>query len=281
MVDGRAALAVGLACLAATMNATGINLQRLAKRRGSARLGALGIFLATACGLVDMVSFQFAPQSLLAPFGALGLVVNLLLAAPMHGDRVSRLDLGSTALVVAGVATCLASAATSVPSFSLDELGALAWRPPFRRYVAAQALAVGAAFWRVRAGAGNAFCYAVPAGLLVGATVLAGKLIGELAQRGAPLAALARTACLLGAFGVCQVTVLNRGLGRHSPLVLMPAFVATTVVANACGGGLFFDEWASMGAEAWRRYLVGVGLLVSGVLCLTLRSDAPVEKKRA
>ena len=239
---------------------------------------ALGIFLATACGLVDMASFQFAPQSLLAPFGALGLIVNLLLAAPMHGDRVTRFDLASTVLTVSGVAACLSSAATAMPAYSLDELAALARRPRFLGYLAAQGLVLAVAFVRVRAGGGNAFCYALPAGLLVGATVLAAKLLGELVRHGVPLLGLAGMGCLLGAFGVTQVTILNAGLGKHSPLLLMPIFVATTVVANACGGGLFFDEWATMSAEAWRNYLSGVAMLLSGVLCLTLK---PADKGKA
>ena len=74
------AIGIGLSLTSAAMNATGMNLQRLA---GAASGGAegevtrsrrwltcLGIFLSTSCGFVDASSYGFAPQSTLAPFGA-------------------------------------------------------------------------------------------------------------------------------------------------------------------------------------------------------------------
>ena len=120
------AIGVGLACTAATMNTTGINLQRVAKRRGSTLLNGFGIFLTIACWPVDMISFSFAPQSFLAPFGALSLVVNLLLAPLLHGDAIKPLDVGATALVVSGVALCLANNTVDQRKWTLDELQALA-----------------------------------------------------------------------------------------------------------------------------------------------------------
>ena len=118
-----------LACTACAMNATGLNLQRLAKRRdGSAMLNVLGVILSTACGIVDMVSFSFAPQSFLAPFGALTLCINLVLAPFLHGDRIQPIDVLATTLVVLGVITCLSNNTVTPRSWSLDELLTLA--PP-------------------------------------------------------------------------------------------------------------------------------------------------------
>ena len=100
-----AVIGVSLACLAAATNAAGLNLQRWATQRNRSRLNVLGVVLSASCGLIDMASFAFAPQSLLAPFGSLTIVINLLLAAPLHGDVISPVDLVSTALVFGGVAT--------------------------------------------------------------------------------------------------------------------------------------------------------------------------------
>ena len=110
------AIGIALACLAASMNATGLNLQRYAQRHGLRVLNAVGLALAVLCGVADMASFGFAPQSLLAPFGSLTLVINLLLAPVLHGDQIRTVDLSSTALVFAGVAICLANGtAAAVP----------------------------------------------------------------------------------------------------------------------------------------------------------------------
>ena len=80
------------------------SLQRWATTRSNSILNLVGVIMSASCGLLDMASFSFAAQSLLAPFGALTLVINLLLAAPLHGDAVGRSDLLSTALVFSGVA---------------------------------------------------------------------------------------------------------------------------------------------------------------------------------
>ena len=147
-----------LACLAATMNAAGLNLQRWASARGSAALNLVGVIMSASCGLLDMASFSFAPQSLLAPFGALTLVLNLLVAAPLHGDAVSKSDLLSTFLVVSGVATCLANANTDATERTFDELKALIYRPQFHAWVTFLLAAMATAAARLRS-AGSAMCY--------------------------------------------------------------------------------------------------------------------------
>lgn len=99
MVSGGVLFGMFLALTSTAMSATGMNLQRLGqrkekqatslknKRRGR-NLNHLGIFLATSCGLLDLISFGYAPQTLLAPLGALGLIFNLLLAPILHGEEL-------------------------------------------------------------------------------------------------------------------------------------------------------------------------------------------------
>lgn len=235
------AIGVGLACLASVMNATGINLQRLAQRRGSASLNVLGVALATLCGVVDMVSFSFAPQSLLAPFGAVTLVVNLMLAPLLHGDAIYSLDLLSTALVMAGVATMLSAASPSMRSWSLPELEGLLLRRPFHYWLMVQALMIGFASTVVLRGGSRrrsaAPCFAVIAGLFGGCTVLSAKLLSELLNGGAAWPRVALAAVSTGACALSQLLTLNAGVGRHSSLVVVPVFTATFVFVNAMGGG--------------------------------------------
>ena len=146
------AIGILLACLAATMNATGLNLQRFAMRRGSSVLNLIGMIMSSACGLLDMASFSFAPQSLLAPFGALTLVINLLVAAPLHGDVIGGSDLLSTLLVVSGVATCLANANTDATERTYEEIVSLLYRPQFHAWLGLLLGGIGAAAARLRTG---------------------------------------------------------------------------------------------------------------------------------
>jgi hypothetical protein len=65
--------------------------------------GIAGVFLSTSCGVVDAVSFGFAPQSLLAPFGALTLVVSPLPAVCNFSYQTFDPNLHQVNLLVAPV----------------------------------------------------------------------------------------------------------------------------------------------------------------------------------
>merc|ERR1711965_1249207 len=106
--------------------------------------------MSASCGLLDMASFAFAPQSLLAPFGSLTLVLNLLVAAPLHGDAVAKSDLLSTFLVVSGVATCLANANTESIDRTYEQLVALLYRPQFHAWLGFLVAGMGLAAARLR-----------------------------------------------------------------------------------------------------------------------------------
>jgi len=95
-IDRSTLIGMCLALLAATMNGVGLNLQRLGQRRHGPIINVCGVILSALCGPVDMLSYSFAAQSLLAPFGSFSLVINLLLASPLHGDAVAPRDLAAT-----------------------------------------------------------------------------------------------------------------------------------------------------------------------------------------
>ena len=62
---------LGISASASFMNALGLNVQRLAGKEGAAGwLNPVGVALSTGSGIVDAVSYGFAPQSTLAPMGA-------------------------------------------------------------------------------------------------------------------------------------------------------------------------------------------------------------------
>ena len=269
-------IGVLLACLAATMNAAGLNLQRWASARGLAALNLVGVVMSASCGLLDMASFSFAPQSLLAPFGALTLVLNLLVAAPLHGDAVSKSDLLSTFLVVSGVATCLANANTDATERTFDELKALIYRPHFHAWVTFLLAAMATAAARLRS-AGGAMCYPLIAGGLGGCTTLCAKSVGELGKAGAPWHVATGVGALIPMFALSQLGMLNRGLSKASSLVVVPVFVATFVTCNAVGGGIFFDEFATLSPSQQRAYPLGLAMLVAGVLVLAGRKEEVVK----
>ena len=296
-----ALLGVALSLLASAMNATGLNLQKLGQRAGAAAwLNGAGIALAALSGVVDMVSFGFAPQSLLAPLSAFTLICNLALAPVLQGEQLSQTDLVATAMVCGGIAVTLSSAPGGSPAYSARELWALARRPLFVSFLAAY-VSVGAALaGRARAlvrraardaGKGRApprasladmVVLPMLSGMLGGMTVLSAKLVTELLKLTSLAShwyAIVPLALLLAVCAVSQTAVLNVGLGRHSSLFVVPVFSATMLLCNLGAGGVFFDEFSRFSRAQLTGFLLGVSIVVAGVGSLAAQGHAHAAKK--
>lgn len=67
--------------------------------------------------------------------------------------------------------------------------------------------------------------------------------------------------------------VMNLGLGKFSPLLLVPIFSATFVVTGMLGGGIVFNEFSRFSLKQWAAYSLGLVCIVSGVLILTSKAN--------
>jgi hypothetical protein len=300
-----------LSTLASCMNATGLNLQRLAGTIGPGGrcapglLNALGIALSTGCGLVDMASYGFAPQSMLAPLGAVTLVVNLLLAPVMHGETLRAADAVYTCVIVAGIVLCISSgssegggdssssssssSSSATPSIeSVADLYVLAAaRRSLSVLAAAAAILLGVTYHIYAAEAAGrgallstGFGYPIIAGMFGGATVLSAKILTTVLELGSGPAVVAPIIALVASCAGLQIVVNNRGLAKHSPLVLVPIYSSTFVLSNAIGGGVFWKEFDGFSAQQWQGYGAGVACVVGGVLLIARAAVATQEKAK-
>jgi hypothetical protein len=297
---GSALIGVALSLLASAMNATGLNLQKLGQRAGAAAwLNGAGIALAALSGVVDMVSFGFAPQSLLAPLSAFTLICNLALAPVLQGERLSQTDLVATAMVCGGIAVTLSSAPGGSPAYSVRDLWALARRSNFVGFLAAY-VSVGAALagraraleraarepskghTPARASLADMAVLPMLSGMLGGLTVLSAKLVTELLKVTSLAShwyAILPVAILLAACAVSQTAVLNVGLGKHSSLFVVPVFSATMLLCNLSAGGIFFDEFSRFSRAQLTGFLLGVSIVVAGVGSLAAKGHAQAVKQ--
>ena len=331
-------IGVALCLTACTLNALGMNLQRLGQTKASPSLNVAGVALQAACGIVDITSYSFAPQSLLAPLSSLTLVLNLLFAPLMHeGDKLTVVDMSATMLVFAGIAVALSYGSDVTGDRTPGEILELATQPRFLVYAACQTILLVvllSIIWekerRERAakellgGDGSsdrddthaggeaspsnrlsspsspklrgeaadsgdggglqskaAVCYPVAAGILAGASVFGAKTLTELVGAGGvDVRVIAAIVVFTLAAVLSQVYTLNRGLGFHSPLFVVPIFIATLVLTNICGGAIFFDEFKQFTREQWRMYPCGALLVVVGVLLLATRAMGAEKRQR-
>mmetsp|Transcript_1571 Transcript_1571/g.2767 ORF Transcript_1571/g.2767 Transcript_1571/m.2767 type:complete len:623 (-) Transcript_1571:28-1896(-) len=121
--------------------ALGLNLQKLsmnkeAKKPKSMRrptpkqpLWLVGMFLITSGSLLDFVAFGMAPQSLLAPLGALSLVWNAMIAPLFNSEKLTRQNLIATGIIMFGTLMTVIFAAHSTPTYTLEDLMSLYYQP--------------------------------------------------------------------------------------------------------------------------------------------------------
>jgi magnesium transporter len=269
-----------LSVLASFMNSTGLNLQRYAKTRERPMINIVGIILSTVCGLVDMCSFHFAPQSLLAPIGAMTLVFNLLSAPLLHGESLQMIDYLSTFFVFSGTVTCLYFGSRHKQEYTPAEIYGLASQHVFQVYMVFVVITVLSLMLYVRnsevlgrgalrrVGVGYPAC----AGILGGVTVLTVRTLGELMKSSSyNLVLVVFLVILVALVATTQVAILNRGLGRHSSLLIIPVFTGTFITSNIVGGGILYNEFSNATGTEQNAYFFGLAMVIGGIGLLTLK----------
>ncbi|KAJ1823174.1 hypothetical protein LPJ56_000168 [Coemansia sp. RSA 2599] len=81
--------------------------QRMALRKNantpfSSPAWAVGLVIFILGNVVNFVALQFAPQSLVAPLGAVSLVTNVIVAPLLNKEKISMFDVGGIVLIIAG-----------------------------------------------------------------------------------------------------------------------------------------------------------------------------------
>ena len=305
-------IGVALSCTASFMNALGLNLTRMSsgatttKRSTNAQclskfhlnitpqsLAFLGVLLSSLCGVVDVMSYGYAPQSTLAPLGSFTLVVNLLLAPLLHDERINLQDATNTFVIVSGVVLCILSSSQQEEeegathesiAHTPNDLYNFSMNPSFRTLlgvVLSIVLLLAAHVYRstqLQQGhttLSTGFVYPVIAGMLGGSTVLCAKILTTLLSvTGEEAVDTVRVVLPLAVLCLCcavsQMVINAHGLSKHSSLVMVPIYSSSFVLSNAVGGGVFFQEFAAFNAKQWWMYGGGVAMVVGGVLSMAV-----------
>ncbi|GBG24958.1 Magnesium transporter NIPA2 [Hondaea fermentalgiana] len=300
-LSGSILIGISLSVAASCMNALGLNLQRLGQNetgqgaKASAlvegiplSLNVIGIALSAASGLTDLISFGFAPQSLLAPFGAMTLLVNLVLAPLLHNESLSALDVSATALICVGIAIALMSSPSVSPSYTLRDLEQLVSRPVVPVFLGVYVLTMVAVANHIYQGEANGrgdtkavgAGYPVLSGMIGGLTTLSAKFMTELFKVVSLQSHPQLLLPVIGMLAICAVSqaqVLNRGVGRHSSLFVVPLFSASILLSNLSGGGVVFNEFSAFKPMQLVKFLGGVAIVVTGVTALATKEEPAQE----
>ncbi len=281
-------LVVALSLTLSLSAAIGVNLQKLSMRKESERgspkrpvflqpLWCIGMLVVVldACG--DFVFFGLAPQSLLAPLGALSLGWNIILAPIFHNEKVTKSILFATALIYVGTILTVLFAADSSPDYNLAKIIDYILTIPVLLYFIVcisfqTALAVhgkkkgfGILHYCGLAGCfgGECLIFTKTSSELVKNAVVSGN-IDDFTSSPLPYIFFVLT---IGTV-LAQVSFLTKGLSKFDALIVVPIFQSFWGIFSLTGGLIFFQEHKLMDALDGAMYTLGVCITLGGVALL-------------
>jgi drug/metabolite transporter (DMT)-like permease len=99
-------------------------------------LWIVGLCLVMFASVADVIALCFAPQSLIAPLGALTMVSNVIFAPLLLHEKIGVRDLVATGIILGGSVTAVIFGAHTDLIYPIDDLFGLFRAPQFMAYAA-------------------------------------------------------------------------------------------------------------------------------------------------
>lgn len=225
-------------------------------------------------------------------------MTNMVIAPAFLGETITRQDIVSTLVIVAGCTVAVATANHSDHVYPLEQLFALFQSIGFAVYgcaVVSASLVMVLAIKQMehvrdthgrtssqylRVYKFHRFSYASVSGIIGAQSVLLAKCIVELlsgsAAGGALFLADWRTYPVLGGLVLAitlQIYYMQLGLAHFDALYCVPVFQCYWILVSVVGGGVFYSEFSEFDRIQSILFPLGVLLCCGGVLALTVARD--------
>jgi drug/metabolite transporter (DMT)-like permease len=272
-----------------------INARHDANTTTKIPLVAIGIVL-LACGTISaVVNLAILGQSVTAPFAALTLIFNGVLACTVLNERVTTFDVVATVLVVIGVSVALLGVGLTgvhLQRLDLDDLKRLFTRSYFPAIYTVSLLALIAvsfgyvAYRRLQRTCWGLSCFSIGAGLLSGFSSLCVKCAVEMLKthtldsESKSEDDLERPVLWLLLVGVvvcvgCQLKLMTTGLRFFGALKFVPPYHVFIIFSNMLNGMVYLDEVKTYSLDSAALFGLGCGLSASGVFLLLGKAPRP------
>jgi len=234
---------------------TKIHLSGLSKKYILDPLWMLGLILQVCGGFCDFFALSFAPQSVVAPIGAVSLIINMCLTPIVQHETVSPKTMGITLMVTIGTIITIVFSPKDHHHFdSIDAVFSVYGTAYFLVYAIIIILALSmfyALCLRFRENP-NVHGFAVPviSGMLTAQNVLFAKGVSTaitLTLKGNALCFVhwefyvVLSGLLLSLFG--HLKWLNIGLKLYSPIRVIPISSTFAILTATAGGLVVFKEF--------------------------------------
>eukprot|EP00457_Paulinella_chromatophora_P000858 gb/GEZN01000859.1/.p1 GENE.gb/GEZN01000859.1/~~gb/GEZN01000859.1/.p1 ORF type:complete len:526 (+),score=64.80 gb/GEZN01000859.1/:52-1578(+) len=258
------------------------------------RLWLTGLLLMLVGCVLDWISLALAQMSLLAPLGAISLVVNLCFVLPCStGTRLRVKQVLAALMTLGGTALCLVYGDKTHREVPLTEWVDRYSRPGFMVYGVFIATSVVLVLYHLKSSNLSStpsflstYGYSLLAGVCGAHTVLYAKcsiniilltVQGQNQFLHQPFARM--VPLLLGCTLMAQLRYLNLGLARSgNQIIVIPVFQASWVLMNFVVGLCYFEDLQDLSENARMFYMAG---LLMVLFCMVVLIDERLTSSKA
>jgi magnesium transporter len=301
-------IGISLALVSAILGNLGLNIQKLSHSLSNNDplmhnhpLWQLGMGIIIIGSLADFAALGFAPQSVVAPLGAVTLVVNVILARIMHGEEITNAGIIATLCILCGsVLTVVFSDHRNFIVQDTRELVGILAQSGFVMYASIVVIIVVVVWtWAkqsmkmedLKAQDLVKLKFALPAlsGVIGGHSLLFAKFVSELGEqvwKGSWSVPDWRVALgLYVIFGMlvvslaCQIIWINEALKRFNSVFVIPIAKSFWVFFSVVSGLVAFAKYEEFTANEFIMFSLGSLLIIAGMIIFSKTDTATLNRK--
>lgn len=253
----------------------------------------IGLLLLVCGTIAAVVNLGILGQSVTAPFAAMTLIFNGILAFTVLHEVITNYDIIATVLVLFGVGIAMLGvglAELAPQDFVLSDIEAIFIRSLFPAVYSVVVLGSLVVFYAVvqkrhwQCKPAGLCCFSVGAGVLSGFSSLCVKCTvevlkgvtqhdsGDLANPVLYLFVAGIPVCVLS-----QFRLMTLGLEHFGTFKFVPPYHAFIILSNLVNGMVYFDEAKGYDLQASCFFVAGCALTVGGVFVLLAKSPEEVD----
>ncbi|KAG8081536.1 hypothetical protein GUJ93_ZPchr0178g7184 [Zizania palustris] len=226
--------------------------------------------------IANFIAYMFAPAVLVAPLGALSIIVSAVLAHFTLNEKLQRVGVLGCVLCIVGSTVIILHAPQERTPSSVDEIWHLAIQPAFLCYAG---LAVAVSLFLMiycapRYGQMNIVVYVGICSVIGSLTVMSIKAVGiaikltieginQVAYFQTWLFAAVSVACL-----VIQLVYLNKALDTFNTAVVSPIYYAMFTTLTILASAIMFKDWSGQSASKIASEICGFLTVLAGTVVL-------------
>lgn len=226
--------------------------------------------------IANFVAYMFAPAVLVAPLGALSIIVSAVLAHFMLNEKLQRVGVLGCVLCIVGSTVIILHAPQERTPSSVEQIWHLATQPTFLCY-AALAVAVSLLlmlYCAPRYGQTNIMVYVGICSAIGSLTVMSIKAVGiavKLTIQGINQAGYFQTWLFVTVSATClviQLIYLNKALDTFNTALVSPIYYAMFTTLTILASAIMFKDWSGQSASIIASEICGFLTVLAGTVVL-------------